>query len=201
MPLGEGEAERLTIGSGPAGSRSRFRGSWRRAKAASRSGTGPSFRARITPVASCCASAARFSPPTCGSTASCSARTTATSRRSASTSRRTSRPRTCSSSAANRRSRRSPRRSATSWVSSTTASSNRIPPPPMRACPTATRSEVPVGLWRPVELEYVGSIAIDWMRVKPHVRGGGRPARGGRASAQPRRPPDGRRGRARRPRA
>jgi beta-mannosidase len=32
--------------------------------------------------------------------------------------------------------------------------------------------EVPVGMWRPVELEYVGPITIDWMRVKPHFEGG-----------------------------
>jgi len=32
--------------------------------------------------------------------------------------------------------------------------------------------EVPVGLWRPVELEYVGPITIDWMRVKPAFEGG-----------------------------
>ena len=32
--------------------------------------------------------------------------------------------------------------------------------------------EVPVGLWRPVELEYVGPITIDWMRVKPRFEGG-----------------------------
>jgi len=32
--------------------------------------------------------------------------------------------------------------------------------------------EVPVGLWRPVELEYVGPITIDWMRLKPHFEGG-----------------------------
>src|SRR5712692_5574937 len=32
--------------------------------------------------------------------------------------------------------------------------------------------EVPVGLWRPVELEYVGPITIDWMRMKPHFEGG-----------------------------
>ena len=31
------------------------------------------------------------------------------------------------------------------------------------------RWEVPIGLWRPVELEYVGAIAIDWMRLKPHI--------------------------------
>ena len=34
--------------------------------------------------------------------------------------------------------------------------------------PDPYRWEVPVGLWRPVELEYVGPIAIDWMRLKPH---------------------------------
>jgi beta-mannosidase len=32
--------------------------------------------------------------------------------------------------------------------------------------------DVPVGLWRPVELEYVGPITIDWMRIKPHFEGG-----------------------------
>jgi beta-mannosidase len=32
--------------------------------------------------------------------------------------------------------------------------------------------EVPVGLWRPVELEYVGPITIDWMRINPHFEGG-----------------------------
>jgi beta-mannosidase len=29
--------------------------------------------------------------------------------------------------------------------------------------------EVPIGLWRPVELEYVGAITIDWMRLNPHI--------------------------------
>jgi beta-mannosidase len=32
--------------------------------------------------------------------------------------------------------------------------------------------EVPIGLWRPVELEYVGPIAVDWMRLKPHFEAG-----------------------------
>jgi beta-mannosidase len=32
--------------------------------------------------------------------------------------------------------------------------------------------EVPVGLWRPVELEYVGPITIDWMRLKPGFEAG-----------------------------
>jgi beta-mannosidase len=35
--------------------------------------------------------------------------------------------------------------------------------------PEPYRWEVPVGLWRPVELEYVGPITIDWMRLKPHI--------------------------------
>ena len=38
--------------------------------------------------------------------------------------------------------------------------------------PDQYRWEVPVGLWRPVELEYVGPITIDWMRVKPAFEGG-----------------------------
>ncbi len=38
--------------------------------------------------------------------------------------------------------------------------------------PERYRIEVPVGLWRPVELEYVGPIAIDRMRLKPHFEGG-----------------------------
>jgi beta-mannosidase len=32
--------------------------------------------------------------------------------------------------------------------------------------------EVPIGLWRPVELEYVGPITIDWMRIKPRFEAG-----------------------------
>jgi beta-mannosidase len=35
--------------------------------------------------------------------------------------------------------------------------------------PESFRWEVPIGLWRPVELEYVGPITIDWMRLKPHI--------------------------------
>src|SRR2546428_10052546 len=38
--------------------------------------------------------------------------------------------------------------------------------------PDSFRLEVPVGLWRPVELEYVGPIAVDWMSVKPSFEGG-----------------------------
>jgi len=35
--------------------------------------------------------------------------------------------------------------------------------------PEPYRWEVPIGLWRPVELEYVGAITIDWMRLNPHI--------------------------------
>ena len=35
--------------------------------------------------------------------------------------------------------------------------------------PEPYRWEVPIGLWRPVELEYVGPITVDWMRLKPHI--------------------------------
>jgi beta-mannosidase len=38
--------------------------------------------------------------------------------------------------------------------------------------PDQYQPEVPIGLWRPVELEYVGSITIDWMRLKPRFEGG-----------------------------
>ena len=34
------------------------------------------------------------------------------------------------------------------------------------------RWEVPLGLWRPVELEYLGPVAIDWLRLKPHFEAG-----------------------------
>ncbi len=34
------------------------------------------------------------------------------------------------------------------------------------------RWEVPLGLWRPVELEYVGPIVIDWLRLKPGFEAG-----------------------------
>jgi hypothetical protein len=32
--------------------------------------------------------------------------------------------------------------------------------------------EVPLGLWRPVELEYLGSVIVDWMRLKPNFEAG-----------------------------
>ena len=34
------------------------------------------------------------------------------------------------------------------------------------------RLEVPLGLWQPVQLEYVGPIAVDWLRLKPSFEGG-----------------------------
>ena len=33
--------------------------------------------------------------------------------------------------------------------------------------PEPYQPEVPLGLWQPVQLEYVGAIAIDWVRIKP----------------------------------
>lgn len=38
--------------------------------------------------------------------------------------------------------------------------------------PDNYRLEVPLGLWRPVELEYVGPIAVDWVKLKPTFEGG-----------------------------
>jgi beta-mannosidase len=38
--------------------------------------------------------------------------------------------------------------------------------------PEQYQLEVPIGLWRPVELEYVGPITIDWMRIKPGFEAG-----------------------------
>ncbi len=38
--------------------------------------------------------------------------------------------------------------------------------------PEPYRWEVPLGLWRPVELEYMGSVALDWLRLKPRWEGG-----------------------------
>ncbi len=32
--------------------------------------------------------------------------------------------------------------------------------------------EVPLGLWRPVELEYVGPVTVDWLRLKPGFEAG-----------------------------
>src|SRR5258708_30241512 len=40
--------------------------------------------------------------------------------------------------------------------------------------PEPYRWEVPVGLWGAVELEYIGPIAIEWMRLKPGFEAGDR---------------------------
>ena len=37
--------------------------------------------------------------------------------------------------------------------------------------PEPYRWEVPLGLWRPVELEYLGPVAIDWLRLRPRMEG------------------------------
>ncbi|HXM57765.1 MAG TPA: hypothetical protein VOB72_20375 [Candidatus Dormibacteraeota bacterium] len=38
--------------------------------------------------------------------------------------------------------------------------------------PEPYRWEVPVGLWRPVELEYLGPVALDWVRLRPNLDAG-----------------------------
>ena len=38
--------------------------------------------------------------------------------------------------------------------------------------PEPYQLEVPLGLWQPVQLEYVGPIAVDWLRLKPSFEGG-----------------------------
>ena len=38
--------------------------------------------------------------------------------------------------------------------------------------PDEYRWEVPIGLWRPVELEYLGPVAVDWLRLRPRIEGG-----------------------------
>ena len=37
--------------------------------------------------------------------------------------------------------------------------------------PEPYRIEVPLGLWQPVQLEYMGPIAVDWVRLKPTFEG------------------------------
>ncbi|TMG07628.1 MAG: hypothetical protein E6I06_09595 [Chloroflexi bacterium] len=38
--------------------------------------------------------------------------------------------------------------------------------------PEHYRQEVPLGLWQPVQLEYVGPIAVDWLRLRPTFEAG-----------------------------
>jgi beta-mannosidase len=38
--------------------------------------------------------------------------------------------------------------------------------------PEPYQVEVPLGLWQPVQLEYIGPIAVDWLRLKPSFEGG-----------------------------
>jgi beta-mannosidase len=38
--------------------------------------------------------------------------------------------------------------------------------------PEPYHPEVPLGLWQPVQLEYVGAIAVDWMRIRPSFEAG-----------------------------
>ena len=38
--------------------------------------------------------------------------------------------------------------------------------------PEEFKWEVPLGLWRPVQVEYVGAVTVDWMRCKPRLEAG-----------------------------
>ena len=38
--------------------------------------------------------------------------------------------------------------------------------------PEPYQPEVPLGIWQPVQLEYVGAIAVDWVRIKPSFEAG-----------------------------
>lgn len=38
--------------------------------------------------------------------------------------------------------------------------------------PEPYQPEVPLGLWQPVQLEYVGAIAVDWVRIRPTFEAG-----------------------------
>jgi beta-mannosidase len=38
--------------------------------------------------------------------------------------------------------------------------------------PEPYRWEVPLGLWRPVELEYLGPVSLDWVRLRPNLDAG-----------------------------
>jgi beta-mannosidase len=38
--------------------------------------------------------------------------------------------------------------------------------------PEPFRWEVPVGLWRPVELEYLGAVSLDWVHLRPNLDAG-----------------------------
>ena len=46
------------------------------------------------------------------------------------------------------------------------------PPSAYFSLPEPYRWEVPVGLWRPVELEYLGPVALDWLRLRPRLEAG-----------------------------
>src|SRR2546429_7797006 len=45
--------------------------------------------------------------------------------------------------------------------------------------PEPYRPEVPLGLWQPVQLEYVGPISVDWLRLKPSFEAGAGRLQGG----------------------
>lgn len=46
------------------------------------------------------------------------------------------------------------------------------PPSAYFSLPEPYRWEVPVGLWRAVELEYAGAVVLDWLRLRPRLEAG-----------------------------
>ena len=46
------------------------------------------------------------------------------------------------------------------------------PPSAYFSLPEPYRWEVPIGLWREVELEYLGPVALDWLRLRPRLEAG-----------------------------
>jgi len=46
------------------------------------------------------------------------------------------------------------------------------PPTAFFSLPEPYRWEVPIGLWRGVELEYMGPVALDWLRLRPRLEAG-----------------------------
>lgn len=46
------------------------------------------------------------------------------------------------------------------------------PPSAYFSLPEPYRWEVPVGLWRGVELEYAGAVVLDWLRLRPRLEAG-----------------------------
>jgi beta-mannosidase len=46
------------------------------------------------------------------------------------------------------------------------------PPSAYFSLPAPYQWEVPIGLWRPVELEYAGAVILDWLKLRPQLQAG-----------------------------